>query len=370
MPALAVAAFWAWRYLPTAVKRAEYAAKTATFSDSSEKLKQTIVVPTLDTPLPPGQNVIWCSSFQLVWNELRDKVIGAPLEIAGAQEIADRLNAAKTSVSDLSNDSVYAAAGWVQKGIREIIKEDMTARFASYMLPDFSKYTDGILAYSYLTARVPFKCPFRQVHKGITFTDSQGIQSQVDGFGLWFAYLEPYKNLREQIEILYARQEEQGNSREVPECAIDLCQDSQPYQVVVAKVESKGSLAETIEHITTEIEAFKRLPYYSDVRRFGGNDELMIPEMFWRIDHRFKELVGKTVANSDPPMPIVEALQTIEFRLDRSGAVLESESRFAIASAPRYFNFDHPFLVYMQKRGAERPFFVMWVDNAELLTRK
>ncbi len=31
---------------------------------------------------------------------------------------------------------------------------------------------------------------------------------------------------------------------------------------------------------------------------------------------------------------------------------------------------ESPFLVYMQKRDAEQPFFVMWVDNAELLTRQ
>lgn len=92
--------------------------------------------------------------------------------------------------------------------------------------------------------------------------------------------------------------------------------------------------------------------------------------MFWRIDHRFTELIGKVVANANPPMPIVEAIQTIEFRLDRSGAVLESESTLAVESSPRHFDFDRPFLVYMQKRGAERPFFVMWVDNAELLVQK
>jgi hypothetical protein len=77
-----------------------------------------------------------------------------------------------------------------------------------------------------------------------------------------------------------------------------------------------------------------------------------------------------SVANANPPMPIVEALQTIEFRLDRCGAALESESKLAILAAPRYFDFNRPFLVYMQKRGAEHPFFVMWVDNAELLVRE
>jgi hypothetical protein len=50
--------------------------------------------------------------------------------------------------------------------------------------------------------------------------------------------------------------------------------------------------------------------------------------------------------------------------------VLESEARLGVAALPREFVFNRPFLVYMQKRGAEHPFFVMWVDNAELLTRK
>jgi len=32
--------------------------------------------------------------------------------------------------------------------------------------------------------------------------------------------------------------------------------------------------------------------------------------------------------------------------------------------------FDRPFLIYVKKRGAEySPFFVMWVDNAELMER-
>ncbi len=30
---------------------------------------------------------------------------------------------------------------------------------------------------------------------------------------------------------------------------------------------------------------------------------------------------------------------------------------------------NRPFLIYIRKRGADRPFFVMWVDNAELLSK-
>jgi hypothetical protein len=69
-------------------------------------------------------------------------------------------------------------------------------------------------------------------------------------------------------------------------------------------------------------------------------------------------------------LPITESLQTIEFRLDRSGATVQSEALFVIEAEPREFVFDGPFLVYMQNRGAEHPFFAMWVDNAELLTER
>jgi len=49
---------------------------------------------------------------------------------------------------------------------------------------------------------------------------------------------------------------------------------------------------------------------------------------------------------------------------------LESESLGGALAIPRCFLFNQPFLVYMKKRNADQPFFVMWVDNAELLVRR
>ncbi len=373
VPVLAVVGLWLWRSCSLAVQWAQNATRTPSFSDASDKLKQTCVVPTLDSPLPAGRNVVWCSSFQLAWNEAKEKVVGAPLEIPEAAELASRLNSAIPSAADVDSGSVYATAGRLRDGIVAKIRKEMPAKFPSHKLPDFEDSMhdpNGILSYAYLTARVPFKHPFRQVDEGIEFTDSQGTQTQVAGFGLWRAYLRQYKNLREQVEVLYARLAEDRPSYEIAECAIDLCRHSEPYQVVIAKVEPRSSLGETLDYVRRQIADSRKQPAYESNGQFGVNDRLIAPEMFWRIDHRFTELIGKVVANSNPPMPIIEAIQTIEFRLDRSGAVLESESKLAILAAPRYFDFNRPFLVYMQKRGAERPFFVMWVDNAELLVQK
>lgn len=368
--ALAVAIFW-WMGLGSYLaQRREYAGKTRTFSASSESLQRTVIVATLDSPCPAGRNVIWCSSFQLAWNEIRDNVIAAPLDVVGAEELADRLNKAPHRAGDLEPGSCYAAGGWISDGIVERIEKEMGVRFPRRELPDFSHFEDmgGILAYSYLTANVPFRYPFRQIDEGFTFTDSQGVETLVSGFGLWEAFLSRYENIREQVEVLYVLPEDPKYFLGTKEYALDLCRHSKPYQVVVAVVQPKGSLGETYEHIQRGMEQFEKQRDYNHARWLQGGDDLRVPEMFWRIDHQFTELIGRTIANVG--MPIVEAMQTIEFRLDRSGAVLESEAFMAIAAEPRDFHFHRPFLIYMKKRDAQRPFFVMWVDNAELLVRQ
>ncbi len=353
------------------IQRVLGARPTPTFVGQSDTLKQTVVIPTLDSPSDPGKNVIWCSSFQLAWNEIRDNVIGAPLQVVGAAEVASRLNQASERRTDLEPQSVYAAGGWIRDGIVERIEKDMAAKFPSQELPDFNDYKEmgGILAYSYLTAHVPFTHPFRQVDGGFAFADSQGRETNVRGFGLWQAFLSRYEKIREQIEVLYVGWEDPDEPwGPMKEYALDLGRHTEPYQVVVAVVEPKGTLAETYEHLQYGIEQFKKRGDYERARGFQEADELQVPELFYRVDHRFAELIGKTVANVG--MPIVEAMQTIEFRLDRSGALLESQALIAIAATPREFLFDRPFLIYMKKRDAERPFFVMWVDNAELLVRR
>jgi hypothetical protein len=372
--AVVAAILWAKGFGRFFVQRIEYSQKTETFSGSSDSLEQTIIVPTLDSPCPQNKNVVWCSSFQLAWNRMKDDVIGAPVEVVGAEELAARLNEAEQSDADVEASSFYAAAGRVEDGIIGKVRKDMAARFPSHNLPDFNDVVGSprdILAYSYLTANVPFKYPYRQVRERFAFTDSQGVETGVGAFGVWGIH-SGYKKMREQVEILYVHEDsnEPNEDRQMKEFAIDLCKHSKPYQVVVAVVEPKSTFAQTLDYINRQMADAKRQELHKEVSLLKGVDVLMVPEMFWEIDHRFEELIRKIVANADPAMPIVEARQSIRFKLDRYGAALESEATIAVAAIPRHFKFNRPFLVYMKKRDREQPFFVMWVDNAELLNRK
>lgn len=356
------------------IQRIEYSKIPEISSVDSSSLKHTSIVPTLDSPCPKNRNVIWCSSFQLAWNQMKNDVIGEPIQVVGVEELAARLNTAEQSSADLEPRSFYAAAGRINQGIINRIEKDMAAKFPSHSLPDFSyisAYPEGILAYSYLMANVPFKYPYRQVINEFIFTDSNGLKTNVDAFGVWGLHSQ-YKRMREQAEILYFHEDrnETNINLRMKEFAIDLCEHSKPYQVVAAVVEPKDSLAQTLDYVRRQITDFNKNSRYRDMTRLDDIDVLMLPEMFWEIDHRFDELIGKIVANANPPMPVLEAMQWIKFKLDRCGAMLESEANIRVAAIPRFFKFNRPFLVYMKKRDCEQPFFVMWVDNAELLNKK
>jgi hypothetical protein len=64
---------------------------------------------------------------------------------------------------------------------------------------------------------------------------------------------------------------------------------------------------------------------------------------------------------------MLKAWQSIKFRLDKSGASVVSESGVHPSAIPRQFIVDRPFLIVMKRRSAAQPYFVAWIDDAELL---
>ncbi len=340
-----------------------------TYDGNSTGLKQTVILPTLDTPMPKGKNVIWCSSFQLAWNQLKDDVIGEPVKLIGAEEIANRLNLAKQSRTDIPDESCYATAGFVKDGILEKIQTEMAKRFPSEPQPDFNDVSplDVIIAYSYLTANVKFKIPYFENQKEFIFRDSLGNETPVTSFGIRPEDDYAYKKLRKQVEVLYSSYYPDPDTVALMEYAIDLCKDTKPNQIVLAVIEPKETLEKTLEYLDDKVAGFTKEEFF---HRFGINDVLLVPNIFWKITHHFKELERKYFGNKGyEDIYIRLALQMIQFRLDRSGAELKSEAKLYAMPVPNYFVFDRPFLIYMKKRGARHPFFVMWIDNAELLSK-
>jgi len=137
----------------------------------------------------------------------------------------------------------------------------------------------------------------------------------------------------------------------------------------LALLPKKATLGETLADVGKKSSEF--LSKNGD-SRFEDSESLGVPNMHWRIEHHFKELEGGDKPLLNPTLRdtwIGEAVQVIEFKLDRKSASLSGVGLAKFALGPRVFMFGRPFLLYMKKRGAKHPFFVMWVDNAELLIK-
>jgi hypothetical protein len=177
-----------------------------------------------------------------------------------------------------------------------------------------------------------------------------------------------YYGLREQVEVMHCSDEWPSEGSVPREFAVDPCKDSSPNQVVLARIDRKATLAGTLAEVEQKASAY---PSDEWSRELGPNEVLLVPNVRFRIYHRFAELEGqdKLFLNAGfESYWIARAAQMMDFRLDRSGAELRSEAKICCLPEPRYFILDRPFLIVMKKRGAGTPFLVIWVDNAELLS--
>ena len=345
------------------------------FQGSSTDLKYSVVAPTLNCPIPPGKTVVWCLSFQMAWNRLKSDVIKSPIKITGAEKFADDLNAALENDADVSPADYFAAAGFAKDGIVGKINAGMAEKFPGLRIPKFGADSD-IIAFACIAAKAKFAVPFRDNKDDFAFTDSSGAKTQVSSFGLHSSDYYGSEKMREQVQILHYLRDADPYSTPL-EFIVDLSKNSTNNQIVLASVPPKATLAETLAYVETRIEKHDAV---EDDEEFKHEGSLIVPKMSWYLDHQFSELTGmdKRLGNAGfAEHYLSSAMQSIDFQLDHAGAEIISKAVVDAAKPdkkadhpPPKLVFDRPLLLYLKKRGAARPFFVMWVDNAELLSKK
>ncbi len=353
----------------------------------SNDLKQTSIIATLDSPFPKYHNVIWCSTFQMAWDILKLYIIGEPVEVPGAEELAGSLNKAEFSDKNIEYESYFAAAGFLADGIIAEIQDEMTQLFPNEPTPVFDDMNElpleTIIAYSYLNADIEFEYPFYAGNNEFNFQDSNGTVTKVTSF-CTRTDSDSSNMVREQVDVLYYNKDEQTSETEF---AVDLCTFTNPYQVVLACVPQQKNLGKTVDYAEQKISEFTQDPNYEQMRklqpaltggRFGERpaETLTVPDVLYKLTHHFAELEGRALGNQpwlDEGYYIQKAMQMVDFTLGRTGVVLKSDATIVIPplgidTGPRRFDFNRPFLILVKKREpAASPFFVMWVDNAELM---
>ncbi|MHC4170734.1 MAG: hypothetical protein ACYSWQ_27670, partial [Planctomycetota bacterium] len=298
--------------------------KESVRSLESTDLKQTSVAATLDCPLPENQNVIWCSTFQMAWDKLKKDVIGESVIVPDAAEIASHLNQGQFDHKNLEDESFYATAGIVKDGIVDQIQNEMSGRFPSQPKPVFDKLDalpqqirrESIVAYSYLSVGIDFEYPFYVNKYPFEFHDSKGTPAKVKSFREHTG-TGSLKSVSDQVDVLYFRDFDKAGDVDF---AVDLSRNTEPYQVVLARMRRHGTLGQSVAAVEEKISEFEADPDYKVLRNLKPIDRLIVPDVVYKLTHCFAELEGKNLAN---PRWLgyffLEAMQMIDFKLSRTG---------------------------------------------------
>jgi hypothetical protein len=341
------------------------------------RLEATEVVATLETPIPKGKNAVWCASFLAAWKTLAEQTAPEPPALAGSGGLCASLNNALDPRPAIPPAALYVASGWIQHGIIEQIQRELAQKFPSKQPPTFpGAIPDPFIVYSYLEANVKFSLPYFENRRALEFTDSAGRKTKITSFGIRPEDDFAYHRLRAQPRILFHKALFLKGGEKDWEFAIDLCADSKPSQIVVARINREPTLAAAIARVERDaIDVEKRErdnpPHIlKSPFEIGVSDVLLVPNLLWQLSHHFSDVEGKGFINTRfKGRPLTVAQQDITFRLDRSGAELQSESKMVVMCGPGEYIVDRPFLIYMIQRGSKIPYFALWIDNAELLSK-
>ena len=334
-------------------------------ADASD-LQHTIVTPHLEAPVTQDQNILWCGSFQLAWNEAIS-LVKEDLHFDNDPAMVLILNKQSFTKQDLDAQSYVAVAGFVRDDVFGQIERQLQETFKGQATPQYIPSPDltprpqDIVVYSYLFKNLEFPIPFERVDEPLVFGTER-----VPCFGIGEKYKPKHVDMLEQLAILDYQSED--------DFVIELKTKSTLDRVILAKTQPQATLEALVAAVgmrATNVEPTQ--PRIGDI--------LKVPKLNVDITRQYDELTGKRLLVTNPNVAqdlfVLSALQNVRFQFDEKGVRLRSESHIAFGcsaqptpSPPKHIMvFDKPFLILLQRQEAKLPYFALWVGNPELLVK-
>ena len=339
------------------IYRATYRAAALSVKVFNDKeLSRTIISPHMEQKIQKDTNILYSSTFQLSWNELKNLMKG-DVKLSSNPETAEYLNKSLSTINDISEDSYIAVAGYKKDKLEDTINELLTSKYKGSEKVDFSGLReDDIIAYSYLYKNLQFENEFEALKTPMYFREGKnGVE--VKAFGIK-EYSSKNEKMGKQVELIDYKSDK--------DFIVRLKTKAENEELILAKVNPEDTLLQTIESVSNRTMNGKK-------EALAEKDVLMIPKFSFKVNHSFSELKeGKIVNVGFSDYQIAEAMQDMTFVLDERGAVLEAKASLFLAKGipnSRRLKFDGPFLLLMKEKGAAYPYFAIWIENTELMAK-
>lgn len=323
----------------------------------------TIVTPILDSKIELNNNIIYCSTAQLAWNSLYNDLIKETIEIENQPWYVNKLNNLVNLPPQISNDSYIALAGLGSDNIIQKINNELNKKFKNHTKIEFPNINDNdLITFSYLQKILNFKEKFDTFYSEMTFNE---VHSSIKSFGfIDLITNENNKKLKAQVKLLHYSK---------GDFIIELISDSNSDRIILSTLKPESTLLETYNKIASLINSHIN----PKIRNTGYDsymiDTLKIPKINFSIKHEFKELMNKRFKNEKyNEFYFANAIQHIKFKLNESGAKLESYSFFRMerSSAMSTLIVKGPFTLIFLSKEAIYPYFMVYFGNSELFERK
>lgn len=256
--------------------------------------------------------------MQMAWDEAA-KHFGGTLPLKGTPAMGSALDDHLVSAADLDPSSYVALAGFRRDGIVDKIPQAIIQKFGAshspQILPSNAGSPDDLIAYAYLSKILKFEPPFlSHDNRALSFEGETSVRS----FGI-----EPSDDVSNAAEIIAHVQI--FNYVETGDCIIELKTTSDTDRLILAMVKSGATLKDTIDAVLPQIQG-PGMPMLS-------RDYFRAPAMDFDVLRVYGEVLHLPILNpcidtqdSVKEYQLIDARQTVEFRLDEHGVVLKSEA--------------------------------------------
>ena len=302
------------------------------------KLKQTDFVPTLENSIPDNKNVIYAPAFLYAWDKVQ-------------KELKSNIVVSDNNSPDfklLTNSKSY---------LNSLTEDEYSVNV------DFDG--DAIMAYAFFNKTLPFEIKLQKLEESIKFG-----KAKVSAFGMYYFDEEAIKFSK----ILFYDNDNKFVLKLIPK-------DKQHEIILVKGLDNVNSLANAVKKTTQLINRGKdeKLnPKQSWKYKILPGDNFAIPTIKFNIETNYTRLEGQTFKTSDNKNHVFyEGYQRTGFILNENGAVAESEA-YAVTDSvgaepiithPKKMIFDKRFYIIIKRTDKTNPYFVMKVDNQELMTK-
>lgn len=387
---------------------------------TSDELQSTKITPILDAAITTNENLIFCSTFQISWNELCNKLKLETLEIENAPYYINQLNALNNQKPLLNDDSYFVLTGIGLKSILNDINNVLRKKIGYFNKNDlkqklnFNQESHDIVAFSLFNKNIEFERPFYlQESSPMLFKDKaynismfgfhdsyyyskhiteehvkRELANNADNFSKSnhtnipkyllkkqfkainniikseFKNKSKYDSFYNQFYLLYYRSKEVDKKPD--HVIINLLSKSCTDEIIISTLPIGKTLQESYDNIINAINTENR-------RDTSSVCSITIPKLNFNILTEYNELKNKKIINRNTENYLIKTIiQKIVFNLNVNGGISSQPVVWVSVGQPYYrpicISIECPFIIYLKEKSNKLPYFMAYIATPELLT--